>query len=58
MNTHDLEQAIEHIDQALEMIDDIDHSRIWQALEQVRQMLWDAVEHGEALQAVFKFEQP
>ena len=53
MNTHNLEQAIEHVDRALEMIDDIDHLRIWQALEYVRQMLWDAVDHDEGLQQLF-----
>jgi hypothetical protein len=53
MNTHNLEQAIEHVDRALEMIDDIDHLRIWQALEHVRQMLWDAVDHDEGLQQLF-----
>jgi hypothetical protein len=53
INTQKLEQVIEHIDSALAMIDKTDHRQIWQTLEQVRLMLWDAVEYAEGLQALF-----
>jgi hypothetical protein len=53
MDTTKLEQAIEHVARALELLDKADFPSIYRTLETVKQMLWDEVNNAETLQAFF-----
>jgi hypothetical protein len=47
IDTTKLEQAIEHINKALELIDEVLHPQPFKLLEFARQALWDEVAHAE-----------
>jgi hypothetical protein len=53
MNTQKLEQAIEHIDKALELINRTYYNSLWKELFLLKEALWDKIDEAEELQELF-----